>query len=244
MWLDETYGGNLFRLLRDGYHPSNQQQLGYIRVNVNVLRHSSTLEFIAFNAATYGKLNTLKWAHQQELFVWNSMLYSRAALNGRLQVVQWAHQNGCHWESEICSSAAINGHLGVLQWAHKNGCAWNSSTCSEAASNGHLDVLQWARKAGCVWDSRDLFQCCSKRPSLSSKLGSQKWLRLGFLRMLRSCKQGQYRMLKWAPQNNCEWDIRTCLSDEQNGHLTVLLWPRENDTPHDESMSSLPPHLL
>jgi hypothetical protein len=41
-------------------------------------------------------------------------------------------------------------------------------------------------------------------------------------------------LLKWAPENGCPWDGRTCAGAADGGHLEVLKWARENGCPWDE----------
>jgi hypothetical protein len=40
-------------------------------------------------------------------------------------------------------------------------------------------------------------------------------------------------ILKWARENNCPWNERTCYKAARNGHLNVLQWARENDCKWD-----------
>ena len=41
-------------------------------------------------------------------------------------------------------------------------------------------------------------------------------------------------MLKWARENGCPWDERTCMFAAEGGHLEVLKWARENGCPWNE----------
>ena len=92
---------------------------------------------------------------------------SEAAQFGHLRVLQWAHQNGCPWDEETCSEAARFGHLGVLQWARENGCPWDVWTCAFAAEGGHLEVLKWAHQNGCPWSYTTWISASSRcRPYL------------------------------------------------------------------------------
>ena len=42
-------------------------------------------------------------------------------------------------------------------------------------------------------------------------------------------------MLKWARENGCQWDSRTCAAATRGGHMEVLRWARENGCPDPES---------
>jgi hypothetical protein len=41
-------------------------------------------------------------------------------------------------------------------------------------------------------------------------------------------------VLKWARENGCPWDERTCANAAEGGHLEVLKWARANGCPWDE----------
>ena len=41
-------------------------------------------------------------------------------------------------------------------------------------------------------------------------------------------------MLKWARENDCQWDEWTCTYAAEGGHLEMLKWARANGCPLDE----------
>ncbi len=45
----------------------------------------------------------------------------------------------------------------------------------------------------------------------------------------------QLEILKWARENGCDWDTRTCCSAALNGHLEIIKWARENSCDWDSS---------
>ena len=45
-------------------------------------------------------------------------------------------------------------------------------------------------------------------------------------------------ILKWARENGCPWDKRTCDNAARNGHLELLKWARKNGASWDEWTSS------
>jgi hypothetical protein len=45
-------------------------------------------------------------------------------------------------------------------------------------------------------------------------------------------------VLKWAREQGCEWDARTCEYAALGGHLKVLRWARENHCLWDERTCS------
>ena len=44
----------------------------------------------------------------------------------------------------------------------------------------------------------------------------------------RSPLRGHLEVLKWARDNGCDWNERTCASAALRGHLEVLKWAQEN----------------
>ena len=144
------------------------------------------LQFFWFNAARYGRIDVMEWAHQQEFSdVWSeysfgARLCQEAAVYGQLQPLQWLRENGCPWNGYTCEAAACNGNISILQWARENGCPWDVRTCIAAAENGHLSILQWARGNGCPWDA------------LTCKAAAEN---------------GHLLILQWARENGCpEYD--------------------------------------
>lgn len=52
---------------------------------------------------------------------------------------------------------------------------------------------------------------------------------------LRCAENGDLDMLKFARENGCPWDEKTCMLAAENDNLDVLKWARENGGPWDES---------
>ena len=42
---------------------------------------------------------------------------------------------------------------------------------------------------------------------------------------------GNLEVLQWARANGCPWDIRTCAFATSNGHFELLSWAQANDAP-------------
>ena len=126
------------------------------------------LLFFWYNAARYGRVEVMEWAHQQGYSrLWENTDYlfmgefegchdhnicKQAAKYGQLDALRCLKAIGCGWDEETCCAAAEYGHLNILQWARENGCDWDYRTCSAAAEYGHLNILQWATENGCGWD--------------------------------------------------------------------------------------------
>jgi hypothetical protein len=49
--------------------------------------------------------------------------------------------------------------------------------------------------------------------------------------------------VKWARENDCPWDRRTCAFAAEHGHLEVLKYARGNGCPWDEETRELAANL-
>ena len=164
------------------------------------------------SAARYGRLEIMRWAHQQGYArVWSQIDESYAADNavvtaakyGQLDILKWLRENGCcPWYAEICAAAASGGHLSILQWLRENGCPPKAyACCSAAASGGHISTLQWLRENGCPWNA----DTCAA-----------------------AARGGHISCIQWLRENGCDWSSRTCFAAARFGHLSCLQWLREN----------------
>ena len=170
------------------------------------------LRFFWENAARYGRLDIMEWAHQQGFsHASSACTCAKAAEYGQLQALQWLKENGCDWNCNTCLAAARNGHLAILQWARGNGCDWYSDIFCAAAEGGHLSILQWARENGC---NRHSDTCRA------------------------AAKGGHLSCLQWARDNGFYWDKKICEVAAANGHLSCLQWARENGCPGADKYKS------
>jgi hypothetical protein len=98
----------------------------------------------------------VKWltAYRPEVNI-STRVMDAAALRGRLEVVKWLHENrseGC--SVHAMDSAAAGGHLDVVRWLHEKrteGCT--TGAMDTAAAGGHLATVQWLwanRSEGCT----------------------------------------------------------------------------------------------
>ena len=46
-------------------------------------------------------------------------------------------------------------------------------------------------------------------------------------------ESGSTNILKWARENDCQWDADTCAFAAKGGHFEMLKWARENGCPWD-----------
>jgi len=49
-----------------------------------------------------------------------------------------------------------------------------------------------------------------------------------------AARDGHLKLLQWASEHHCPWDVRTCRKAAEGGHLEVLQWSREHHCPWDE----------
>ena len=53
-----------------------------------------------------------------------------------------------------------------------------------------------------------------------------------------AARYGQFEILKWLYENNCEWDEKTTMWAAYEGHLDILKWLVEKNCPWNESVCS------
>nr|KAJ3417843.1 hypothetical protein HK105_000724 [Polyrhizophydium stewartii] len=159
-------------------------------------------------AATFGRLNVLKWlASRVPDDSWTTTVMDFAASNGHLDVVKWLHAN----RNEGCSVRAIdwaanNGHLDVVKWLHENrteGCT--SQAMDSAAEKGHLALVQFLHS--------NRTEGCSKRA------------------MVEAASNGHLAVVKWLHNNRTEGcSARAIDWAASHGHLDCVKWLHENRT--------------
>jgi hypothetical protein len=126
--------------------------LKYIWTNyVSVDANMSCYYDVCLNAALYGHLDCLKFAHAHGApFDYGDSHSCRyAAIGGHLRCLIYVHKHGGSWGARTCWGAAAYGHLNCLKYAFEHGCNWNHTTCKYAAKYGNLDCLKYAYEYGC-----------------------------------------------------------------------------------------------
>jgi hypothetical protein len=119
-------------------------------------------------------------------------------------------------------------------------------SCAAPPRHGFPHRLRHSR-SGCVPPQRCvLLQLCFAadcRLAASGRLDSAAWLsapiatlpqRLPTTAAMRATAalfRCHVEVLRWARENGCEWDARTCAWAAGGGHLDVLRWARENGCP-------------
>ena len=118
-----------------------------------------------------------------------------------------------------------------------------------ALSLGDLSMLSRVNRA-CREGVSDLVGELRTRLSLRHFVISKerlKWAREnGCPWDTRTCDEiaagGHLEVLQWARENGCPWGAGTCLSAAGGGHLEVLQWARENGCPWNEGTCSSAAH--
>ena len=105
----------------------------------------------------------------------------------------------------------------------------------DAAERGYLSTLKCLRRRGVLKDERLLCAAAAR----SGQLEALKALRAENFgtsgRAADAANGGHLEVLKWARENGCPWDERTCRGAAECGHLEVLKWARDNGCPWDEN---------
>ncbi|CAL6424619.1 unnamed protein product [Bathycoccus prasinos] len=104
-------------------------------------------------AADQGNLEMVKYcvANQSPIGAWACAC---AAENGRLEVLKYLHEEAkAPWDSETAEWAARNGHLHILEYLVERKYDEFDDACRWAADYGHLDCLKYLHEtAEAPWD--------------------------------------------------------------------------------------------
>ncbi|CAL6408715.1 unnamed protein product [Bathycoccus prasinos] len=105
-------------------------------------------------AADQGNLEMVKYCVANECPIdWRACAY--AAENGRLEVLKYLHEEvNAPWDSRTASWAAESGHLHILEYlVERKYDQFDVLACTRAAKYGHLDCLKYLHEtAKAPWD--------------------------------------------------------------------------------------------
>jgi hypothetical protein len=107
--------------------------------------------FACIIAASYGKLDCLKYLHETAKAPWDYETASSAAQNGHLHILEYLVERKYDEFSELaCENAACNGHLDCLKYLHETAKApLNFRAVRYAIENNHSECLQYLLDNGC-----------------------------------------------------------------------------------------------
>jgi len=176
-------------------------------------------ESISESAASLGKINCLRYLHENGVVHCKKYICQYASSSGHLDCLIFAHENDYPWNEYCCSSAAAHGNLNCLIYAHENGCPWNFLVCDNASLNGHLECLKYAHENGCDWSIHTL---------------------------VNAAENGHLECLKYANENgfystnhfNTPWSINFVQIAVENGHLDCVKYIFDNICKIDNFMIS------
>ena len=207
---------------------------------------------ICCNTIKYGRLECLKYVHENGC-PWDSYEYCElSALYGQLECLKYLHENGCPWNEKTCIAAASKGHLECLKYAHENDCLWNAETCSVAAEKGHLECLKYAHENDCSWFTEKICYIaasnghleCLKYAHENGCLLSDDIIKIvtknGYLDCLKYVYENthsldikikkKHKCLEYAKQNGIEWNEFMCYFFENNKCSCLNYKPKENES--------------
>lgn len=130
---------------------------------------------VAAAAAACDGIGRLQWLRSQGMYdiPW-SALWS-AARNGRLETVRFLHEEeGLRLHPSMFSDAAASGHVPTAAYLLQRGCPMTPDAIRSAPLDGDLSMLRWLlHDAKCLWDARNppemlrrlLAVMCPVRPS-------------------------------------------------------------------------------
>jgi hypothetical protein len=193
-------------------------------------------------AARNGNLEMMQWLKEKECPK-DSDTFSGAARGCHIQVLDWLQiiygwpDAGEDAVDRTCDAIASTGRLDILKWALDMDCPWDESCANICASGGHMEMFHW------IMSNRELFEINESRLVNDAALGGHlellqwaikeyglKWNVFTFGWAVRS---GNFELMKWARNNECPWDARTCTAAARLGRLDVLEWARRENCPWD-----------
>ena len=103
------------------------------------------------SAAGNGKLECLKYLHEEVKAPWNWQTAAWAAKNGRLHILEYlVERKYDKYDAIACTFAAWDGHLDCLKFLHETAKApWNSRAVQEAQKNNRSECLQYLLDNDC-----------------------------------------------------------------------------------------------
>ena len=146
----------------------------------------------------------------------NDKISSYFSSIGNLELLKYAHEHNYSWDKETYELAALNGHLECLKYAYKNNCPGQHFDCECNNKNVH-NIIKYKSPL----DKTDI---------MTKKYYNKDW------KFLCNCNSiisnavinGHLDCLKYAHENGCEWDSKTCYGAAQYGHLDCLKYAHEN----------------
>ena len=99
-----------------------------------------------------GKLQCLKYLHEEKNCSLTAELCAVAAGSGNLLCLQYLMEKGCGVDASTTKAAATSRNITCLQYLHKHNCPWDETACAAAAMGGKLANLHYLHENGCPWD--------------------------------------------------------------------------------------------
>ncbi len=129
-------------------------------------------------AAENGRLECLKYLHEEVKASWDWDTADLAALNGHLHILEYlVERKFDQFCEDACAYAAENGHLDCLKYLHETAKApWDENAVREARTNNHPECVQYCLDNDCPlpygWRYEDGELCVSESESESESENS------------------------------------------------------------------------
>jgi hypothetical protein len=103
------------------------------------------------SAARRGKLECLKYLHEEVKAPWNDITAAAAAENGHLHILEYlVERKYDKYSADACTYAARNGHLDCLKYLHETAKApWNRVAVRRAHDYNQSECLQYLLDNDC-----------------------------------------------------------------------------------------------
>lgn len=180
----------------------------------------------------------------------NGRVCQEAAKYGRLDILEYAHEQNFPWDEYTCYLAASRDQIQCLKYAYENGCPWDKNTIYGAILNKSNKCLQYAIENDCMSFpdnilgiiSPNLFKdqfCFSGICHLCSTHGNLQMLkhtrRNGYKWTTKVCeiaaKYGHLHCLIFGYENGYPWGIETTKMAFENNNIVVLKYAIDRGCP-------------
>lgn len=115
----------------------------------------------AVSAATSNR-ECLEYAHKSGYRMDNPAIAQAAATYGKLECLKYAVENGCPVDARAFEYAAREGHLECIRYLFETGAPRSGLETIFAAKGGHMDCIRYFHEHGFPWDSRAAYQAASR----------------------------------------------------------------------------------
>lgn len=100
-------------------------------------------------AAQGGHIEILEWLENNNVLVFNGVLFSAAVKSKKIETMDWLLKKNCPMSPGACALASLFGDLKTLKWLRSNGCPWDKWTYIYSGNPNLKELTNWIVENGC-----------------------------------------------------------------------------------------------